>query len=154
VGKLPYKEGTWFAIPLRKGGYAAGLVARLIPGQGKIILAYLFGPKREAIPSIGELGRLSPDMAIKIARIGDLALIDGSWPIIGEAADWRREKWPTPAFIRRDDIGRIAWQVEYSDENPNQVVAERRVPYETAGFEKDGLLGAGAAEIVLTKLLP
>lgn len=48
--RLPYREGTWFALPLRKGGYAVGVVARMAP-RGRIILAYFFGPKRNQIPS-------------------------------------------------------------------------------------------------------
>jgi hypothetical protein len=102
--KLPYKEGTWFAIPLQQGGYAVGRVARL-SGDG-IILAYFFGPKRETVPTLADLGSLTPDSALAVVRAGDLGLIEGSWPIIGDAPVWEREKWPMPAFVRRDEIGK------------------------------------------------
>jgi hypothetical protein len=150
--KLSYKEGTWFAIPLRQGGYAAGRVARHSP-KGEIILAYYFGPKRETIPTLDELDKLTPNSAIRVAKVGALGIIEGSWPIIGDSPKWEREKWPMPDFIRRDDIGKVAWRVVYADDNPNQVIAEQRIPYDSSGYESDGLDGAGAAEIIITKML-
>lgn len=151
--KLPYKEGTWFAIPLRQGGYAAGVVARHVPREGKIVLAYFFGPKLDTIPALRELACLLPDAAIKIARVGDLSLLEGNWPIIGDSPNWQRDKWPMPAFIRRDDIGKAAWRVDYADDNPNQVISEQRVFYDSTQYERDVLSGAGAAEIVISRML-
>lgn len=151
--KLPYKEGTWFAMPLRQGGYSVGRVTRHIPGEGPIILAYFFGPRREAVPALGELESLTPDAAIKVIRVSDLGLVDGSWTIIGDSPEWRREDWPIPVFIRKDDLGRAAWLVEYADDDPNRVVFEQRVPYDTAGYERDSLSGSGAAEIKVSRIL-
>ncbi len=148
----PFKEGTWFAIPLREGGYATGRVARHSP-NGEIILAYFFGPKRETIPALEELEQVASDSAIKIAQVGALGIIEGSWPVVGDLPSWEREKWPIPVFIRRDDIGKMAWRVVYADDNPNWVVSEERIPYESSGYERDSLLGAGAAEIILTQML-
>lgn len=154
MATLPYKEGTWFAVPLRQGGYAVGLVARHVPVEGKIALAYFFGPKRQTIPSVEELDGLTPNMAIKAVRVGDLGLVEGSWPIIGDPPNWQRERWPIPAFVRKDDLGRVAWRVEYDYDDPNRVISEQRVPYETTGYERDALCGAGAAEIVVSRMLP
>jgi hypothetical protein len=148
--KLPYKEGTWFSVPLRQGGYAIGRVARHAP-RGLIILAYLFGPKRETIPALEEADRLQADEAIGVWRISHLGLIDGTWPIIGDSLTWAREKWPTPPFIRK--TGRHAWRVIYSDDNPNELVAEEPIPCETSGLEINALYGAKAAETVLSKIL-
>lgn len=150
--KLPYKEGTWFAVPLRQGGYAVGRVARHTP-KGEIILAYFFGPKRERVPTLEEIDRLEPAEAIKVMRVGYLGLLDGSWPVIGDSPRWERERWPIPAFIRKDDLSRTAWRVIYSDDDPNTVVSEQRIPYEAAGLEKDSLLGDKAVEAVLSQIL-
>ncbi|MCA9090167.1 MAG: immunity 26/phosphotriesterase HocA family protein [Planctomycetaceae bacterium] len=150
---LPYKEGTWFAVPLRQGGYATGVVARHVPGEGKIILAYFFGPKRDTVATMEELGTLSPGDAIKVVRVGDLGIMEGSWPLIGESEQWDREKWPIPPFIRKDDISKTAWRVVYADDNPNEVILEESVSYETSEYERDALFGTGAAEIVVTQLL-
>jgi hypothetical protein len=150
--ELPYKEGTWFAIPLRQGGYALGRVARHSPG-GRIILAYLFGPKREHLPKPDETGGMEPRKAIKVIQIGDSGLIDGSWPIVGNSPDWERESGPSPHFIRRDDISRTAWRVVYSDEDPNKVAREERIPYESTELESAGLYGTKAVEAVLSQIL-
>lgn len=149
--ELPYKEGTWFAIPLRQGGFAAGRVARH-SGNG-CILAYFFSPKRETIPTLEELENLTPDSAIKVLRAGDLGIIEGSWPIVGDSPQWERDKWPIPAFIRRDDIGKVAWRVLYADDNPLQVISEQRIPYDSTGYERDALSGAGAAEAHVSRML-
>jgi hypothetical protein len=150
--KLPYKEGTWFAVPLRQGGYAVGRVARHTP-EGEIILAYLFGPKRERVPTLDEVEHLEPHEAVKAIHVGYLGLLDGSWPVIGDSPRWERERWPMPAFIRKDDLSRTAWRVIYSDDDPNSVVSEQRIPYETAELESAGLYGAKAVEAVLSQLL-
>lgn len=149
---LPFKEGTWIAVPLRHGGYAVGRVARYTP-KGEIILTYFFGPKRERVPTLDEIEHLKPREAIKVIRVSALGLLDGSWPIIGDSAQWEREKWPIPAFIRRDPLSRTAWRVVYADDDPNSVPSEVRIPYETAGLEPDRLSGGKAAEVRLSKIL-
>jgi hypothetical protein len=47
--KINYREGDWFAVPLRDGGYAVGLVARMDNRGG--VLGYFFGPRRDDVPS-------------------------------------------------------------------------------------------------------
>src|SRR5262245_62007255 len=114
--KLPYEEGTWFAVPLRQGGYGVGRVARHAPA-GKMILVYLFGPKRDQLPALDELDQLEPNEAVKVRQASDLGLLDGSWPIIGDSPRWERDRWPIPACIRRDELGGTAWRVVYSDDD-------------------------------------
>jgi hypothetical protein len=75
--KLPYREGTWFAIPLETGGFGVGVVARATK-RGKVILAYFFGPHRSEVPSLDEVERLSPEDAVAVAHVGDLGLHDYS----------------------------------------------------------------------------
>jgi hypothetical protein len=151
--QLPYKEGTWFAVPLKKGGYAAGRVARHSP-KGCVVLAYLFGPKREDVPSLDEVAHLRPDEAISVEMVGDLGLINGSWPIIGNSAHWNRGGWPVPVFIRRVDVlVKSAWRVQYSDDDPNVVLSEERIPYDPTLPNTDGLSGSGAVENWLTHVL-
>src|SRR5580658_8156552 len=81
--KLPNREGTLFAVPLRGGGFAVGVVARAT-NKGKVILCYFFGPRRDSIPALNDMVKLKPESAICVLRIGDLGLINGEWPIIGE----------------------------------------------------------------------
>lgn len=150
--KVNYAEGTWFAIPLRTNGFAVGLAARATT-NGPHILAYFFGPKRESIPSWDELPRLSASSAVKVARISDLHLIDGRWPIIGHSPNFRREAWPFPRFLRSDEMSRRAAIVQYSEDDPGCAIANEHIEFGTSTLERDALLGAGAVELVLTKLL-
>jgi len=149
---LPFMEGTWFAIPLRQSGYAIGRVARQTR-NGEIILAYLFAPKWKHVPAVDEIGCLQPEDAVKVLMVGGLGLIDGTWPVIGDSSSWDRERWPIPAFVRRDDLSRTAWRVVYSDDDPNRIVVEERIPYETTELEPNSLYGHKAAESYLSQIL-
>lgn len=150
--KQPYHEGTWFAVPLNHGGYATGLLARMAPA-GKVVLAYLYGPKRAAIPTLAELAGMRPGDALKVVRMGDMGLANGRWPVIGDAADWQRELWPMPAFIRRSEPAHHAWRAVYADNDPGRPEREVSVPYEMTGLESDLLYGYGSIELLMTKLL-
>ena len=78
-----YQEGSFFAVPLLDGGYGAGLVARLSPGS-KIMLAYLFGPRQDGLPDLAQLASLTAQDAVKVLRVGDMALVSGHWRVLGE----------------------------------------------------------------------
>lgn len=150
--KLPYGEGDWFAVPLRSGGYAVGVVARMAK-HGKVLLGYFFGPQRDHLPTLDEVTSLDPARAVRVLRFGDLALLNGEWPIIGRCFEWDRRRWRMPAFVRRNELRRSAWKVEYADDDPNEVAAESPLTSGGDDIELDALLGAGAVELVLTKLL-
>jgi hypothetical protein len=149
--KLPYREGTWFAVPLRDGGFAVGVVARATP-KGKIILCYFFGPRRSKPASISDVRNFAPHDAILVHRVGDLGLINGEWPILGELPSWDRNLWSMPQFVRKDELCNRAWRVYYSDNDPAQLVKEEPEPLDSK-LERHGLLGYGAAEILVTKRL-
>src|SRR5487761_1007991 len=119
--KLPYKEGTWFAVPLEKGGFGVGCVARHSP-KGVTVLGYFFGPKRDDIPTYDEVCSLQPDRSVLVRIVGDLGLIDGTWPIISDSTAWNRHNWPVPAFSRQDELTKTAWLVRYSDDDPEVLV--------------------------------
>ncbi len=150
--QLPYREGSWFAVPLKNGGYGTGVVARMAPG-GRIMLAYLFGPKRQTIASLAEVAGLRPGDAVRRLRTGDLGLVNRSWPVIGHFDDWDRDAWPMPPFIRRAETLKRAWRASYLDADPGKLEREESIPYDTDNLESDSLYGYGATEILLTKLL-
>lgn len=145
-------EGTWFAVPLRSRGFAIGVVARTSSGGG-VVLSYFFGDVWEQPPPLKDVKHLMPESAVRILRVGDLGLIAETWPVIGRDPNWQRSEWKVPEFVRRDELSRKAWKVVYSDCDANVVVSEVRTAYEETGLERDAVLGAGAAEIVLTRLL-
>src|SRR5687768_5375020 len=86
-GRLPYKEGDWFAVPLRDGGWAVGRVARMPPPpkRGIHLLGYFFGPRRDRVPALDDVADLAPEAAISIERFSDLGLVRGTWPVLGGA---------------------------------------------------------------------
>jgi hypothetical protein len=150
--KVNYKEGTWFAIPLRRGGgYGIGVVAR---AKKPCVLAYCFGPRREFVPKLDEVLKLKADSCLTVLRIGDLGLVSGRWPITGNDPLWIRSDWPMPVFIRREILPPFRnWRVYYSDTDPNEVIKEELEPSDRLELPEDILSGYGAAEIRLTKLL-
>ncbi|MBA5637839.1 hypothetical protein H3H37_12325 [Duganella sp. LX20W] len=150
--KQPYHEGSWFAVPLLEGGYGCGLVARLAPSS-RIMLAYLFGPRHVHLPPFEPLTRLRAGDALRVLRVGDMALASGRWPVLGQMPNWNPAQWPMPAYLRRADALRRAWRVTYSDQDPSRSEREESVPYDTQGMEADSLYGYGSTELLLSRLL-
>jgi hypothetical protein len=149
-----YSEGDWFAVPLRGGGFAAGLIARMMPHREGVLLGYFFGPRRDKFPTLDELRDLSAPDAILVERFGDLGIVDGTWPLVGHVDGWDRSAWPTPAFGRSEELTGRAFKVTYDDVDPNVLLEETPIDLsELASMPKDGLSGAGAVERVLTRLL-
>lgn len=149
MSKLPYREGTWFAVPLAAGVHAVGVVARVGP-QGRVVFGYFFGPRGDELPSMDELRNLGPGDAVIVTRFGDLFLWQGKWPILGQEDEWQRARWPMPAFSRSTEIGGSAWRVEYRDDDPNSLARETRITSEEAeGLPEAALFGAGAVEEIL-----
>jgi hypothetical protein len=151
--KLPYNEGDWFAVPLRKGRrYAVGRIARVAP-HGRIVLGYFFGPSLKRFPKAEALAEYLPKDAILVARCGDLGLINGQWKVIGSSS-WRRNQWKMPKFKRSESISGATFVVRYADGDPSREVSEKKVePSSVAVLAENGLWGSGAVEIRLTKLL-
>jgi hypothetical protein len=150
--KLPYREGTWFAVPLHNGCFAAGLVARAT-NRGRSILCYFFGPY-QAIPPLNELSSLSARDSLLAVMVGDLALMEGKWPVIGRMPSWKRGEWMMPLFIRREPISEKVWLVHRSDSDPSKVVREELLADPPPdNLRHDSLYGSGAAEKILAKLL-
>ena len=149
--KLPYCDGTWFAVPLFQGGYAIGRIVRHT-GQGTL-LAYCFAPKHDLIPSLEDVDHLTARDSFKTMLLSDLHIVEGKWPLIGESSTWRREEWPMPRFILRDDIVNAAFIVTYADDHLLQELPRERVPYDTLGYDSSCQYGAAAAENDLSKAL-
>lgn len=151
--KDTYKEGDWFAVPLPKGGYATGRIARMKKGS-PVLFGYFFGPREERIPQVGNLEKYSPENAVAKFLFGDLNLHNGEWPLVGESSTWERAEWPIPAFVRTEPISNRKWRVIYSDDDPTKVITEQLISDDmTNDLQKDSLLGAGAVEMALDKLL-
>lgn len=147
-----YREGDWFAVPLREGGFGVGLIARANP-KG-VLLGYFFGPREGEIPSLDQVGELAATDAVLVGTFGHLGLTQGKWPIVGRRDDWDRLAWPMPAFVRYEELTGRSFKVFYDDDDPNLLLREEQI---AAGVEEhgpaDGMMGAGYVEKVLTALL-
>lgn len=141
---LPYKEGSWFAVPIAPGGYVLGVVARH-DARGKA-LGYFFGSVHDSVPNLEEAKELDASQAAFCCFFGDLGLIKGRWPILGDL-DWTRESWPLPTFIRTS--GSSSRLVEYSEKD---LTVREEMLCDSASkkqYPSDGLYGAKAVELVL-----
>jgi Immunity protein 26 len=151
--KINYTEGTCFLVPLRKGGYARGVVTRL--NAKGTIFGYFFGPKFAKTKDATLDFTLRPQNNILLAKLGDLGLLKGEWPVIGRIEPWIRTEWPLPPFFRTDALGQLGY-VSYYDDKSLRFVKEEKVKIgeiDASKFPDDSLWGYGAIEIRLTKLL-
>ena len=152
---VKYGEGDCFAVPLPDGGYAIGVIARASSNRGKgVLLGYFFGPRRTALPSLDQLTSLTRKDAAYVCRFGDLGLLNATWPVLGRLPRWSRAEWPMPSFIREQLVSGITFKVVYADDDPARVVSEAETSDTAADHPKDGLLGAQAVALILSKTLP
>jgi hypothetical protein len=152
MAKIAAKEGDWFAVPLREGGFAVGVVARTNQKGG--MFGYFFGPKRAEVPALEDVAGLAPADAVLVGTFGDLGLIRGTWPLLGPCPHWERDRWPMPPLIRYEELTGRSFRVYYADDDPNHVIREEQIPPgATRDGPEDGLMGAGFVEKRLTRVL-
>lgn len=149
--RLPYRDGDWFAVPLRSRGFGVGTIA-CHDGRGGVI-GYFVGERFEQLPTFQVVNRFSRADALRVLRFGDLGLIRSAWPVIGRSEAWSSVDWPVPAFGRRDVSGRC-YRVEYDPHDLRQPYRELEVEEgECNRLPRDALAGSGAVEKLLTSLL-
>jgi hypothetical protein len=88
---IRYKEGQWFAAPLRTSRFALGIVVRGSYRNG-ICLEYFFGPVYSEVPDMGITLVKKPNDAILITRFGDRGITTGEWPLIESLRLFSREE--------------------------------------------------------------
>lgn len=148
--KVNYLAGSCFLVPLRNGGYARGVVARL-NGKG-LVFGYFFGP-RLASPEDASACGLRPDQAVLIGKFGDLSLTSGAWKSLGLVEAWTPKEWPMPPLVRVDEATGQA-TLSFYDERTFECIKEEVAPSGSQDrYPYDRTMGAGAVEIRLSKLL-
>ena len=139
-------------MPLRTDGFALEIIARANPKGA--LLGYFFGPRRHERPRLVDSTGLLPDQAVLVGRFGHLGIRGGSWPLLGQEPVWDRSAWPTPIFVRYEELTGRTFHVQYDDHDPARRIRETPV---TPGLAEqgptDGLMGAGFVEQRLTALL-
>ncbi len=147
-----YREGDWFGIPLRRGGYAVGLVARR-PRRGTVMLGYFFGPARKALPTEEGLAAIRAEQAQLVCRLKDTPLHRGVWPVVGRCARWRRKDWPMPAFFRREGLSGRGIRVEYDSDNLTTPARETPASVPDATLPEDVVLNDARVLEALMQIL-
>jgi hypothetical protein len=151
--KANYSEGDCFSIPLREGGYARGVVARM-DGEG-IVFGYFFGPKIEHIADVFISDDLSPEQSVLSGQFGDLGLLNMEWQVIGSVSSWSRDEWVMPRFLRADP-GDLTGILSTYDENSLKFKSEMEIDLSQVDVKntpKDMVMGYGSVEIKLTRIL-
>lgn len=154
--RIKYREGDWFAVPLRSGGYALGILAR---GSLRVKggLGYFFPSRYDHPPTAADVAHLTAQQAIYIHWFGDLGIIEGRWPLIPSDRSFSRADWPVPRFGRVDMFNsELGWITEYrqDDEGSRVPLAETRVPVaQIAGLPEEGTASAGFIEVKLAMLI-
>lgn len=96
---------------------------------------------------------LHPHQSVLVGKFGHLGTASGTWPPLGRGPEWDRSIWPTPVFVRYEELTGRTVHVRY-DDDPNRVIGETSVqPGPAEQGPQDGLMGAGFVEIRLTRLL-
>jgi hypothetical protein len=154
--RIKYREGQWFAVPLRTGGYAPGIIVR---GDYKTKggLGYFFPIRSIQPPNASEIAHLNASQATLISWFGDLGIAQGRWPLIFSERTFSREDWLVPRFGRIDMFDpERGWITEYSqgDDGRALYVAETRVRVaEIADLPEVGTASAGYVEVKLAILI-
>lgn len=145
-----FKEGDCFALPLKRGGYALGLIARM---NNHGVIGYFFGTRYRDVPKPADLEGLRLKEAIQCLKFSDMDLRNRSWPIVGSLPAWERQHWPMPSFAHIDVVSGQPYIRNY-DENSLNFVSERKcTQQELVGLPEDGDFGSGAVVIRISRLV-
>jgi Immunity protein 26 len=119
--KQKVEEGDVFAVPLRSGGFAVGLVARRYKTIG---LGYFFNKVFPSIASIEEEANINNLKIEFIGRFGTLGIVDREWPILklNNSLHFKKEGWPIPIFKMQDPITERYFAVIYGDTLVNETI--------------------------------
>jgi Immunity protein 26 len=134
MAKVKYLEGDWFAVPLLDGGFGVGVIARANPKAA--LLDYFFGLPRAEIPTLSDVADLKPGDAVLIRKFGHLGIVQGRWPLMGRIDGWDRQEWPTPVFVRYEELTGRSFRVFLR--------RQRSEPDTPRGASTSGRIRAGA----------
>jgi hypothetical protein len=146
--KRKLREGTFFGVPLMKGGYCLGIIARQNKG---IALGYFFNKIYSDVPSIN-IADAEKNKVILIAKFSGLEIEEGAWPIIETDTKFCREEWPIPVMKMEDPLRSKFYGVLY-DETLLSDIRVGITEEEAARMFKYGLYGSIALQKKLESLI-
>ncbi|MFY0639797.1 MAG: hypothetical protein JXR16_02045 [Bermanella sp.] len=148
--KNNYIPGTWFSVPLRKGGYALGVIVSV--GDKGVLYGYFFKPKLTEIPN-KLAGSISLSECVLKAKFGHLGLSKGRWKIIEKDNEWAKKGWGVEPMVRLDEDASIGFISHYNESLRLISEEKHKISSDLYKYPRDSLLGAGAVEIRLTNIL-
>ncbi len=150
---MNYEEGSCFAVPLRDGGFARGVITCW--NGDNILAGYFFGPRIASLEDLEVDESMVPGLEMLIARFGNIGLKNKSWPMIGQVPHWNRNDWKLPRFLKIDNSSNECRLRTYDNTTLEFISEEVFSLHEInpENFHRSGLLGHGAVEIILTKQL-
>ncbi|MEE8046817.1 MAG: Imm26 family immunity protein [Dehalococcoidia bacterium] len=149
-----YSEGDFFAVPLKSGGFGVGIAVCVGP-RGTVVGRF-FGPTREAVPTMDELGNLTEDDSIHVEHFRDDGLKNGSWEVIGRHPMWDSYEWPILKFGWFQTLASGSGGKAFEMELDEDLRTFRQKEISREQFEKlpyEGVVASKAAEITLTLVL-
>ena len=162
--KIDYKEGDCFSVPLCVGdddergegrnGYGRGVVTRM--DGSACIFGHFFGPKIAKLADVRVDSDLSADNALFSYQFGALGLMEDEWQVVGSVPGWSRDEWPMPEVFLNYSAKAPYGLLEEYDEDTLESVGSRRIELsaiDVDSFHPDGLLGYGAVEYEVTRLI-
>lgn len=117
-------------MPLSDGQFIAGVLARISPQGQQIGLGYFFDEIFSSKPSLEVLRDKRAADAREAVRFSTLSLINGHWAVLGKCAGWNRSEWPMPSSVRQPCPTVTAFEVQFDDDDPLQVIASNRISCE------------------------
>ena len=147
--KIKIKEGDLFAIPLRNGGYALGIINRM---HGEMTMGYFFDKVYPNVPAEVDASDIKSWKVILIGKFSSAGIENGEWPLLVTNFAFDRDDWPVPILKMQDPLTDIYYAVVYDETLLND--KRYRISKEEADkLYGDGYYGYGAVEKRLTALL-
>jgi hypothetical protein len=144
--KINYSEGDCFLVPLKNGGYARGVVARL-NGKGKVC-SFFFLPRYEHITDAIIDDYLTPANSLYVSFHSDSGfIVDNRWKVFGKISPWVRDDWHLPVFGFTNTLLDERGELRYYDDKTLEKINEETVSVEkVANLPEDGAAGSGYIE--------
>lgn len=147
-------EGAILAIPLANGKWGIAVICRSRKG---IFVLRFYSNVSNSLEEASSLqfGFLKPQDALAVARVGNLGVQESRWHVVGRVNPWDRSIWGQTKFSRvLDSFPPVRYfEDEYSDDEPTEHLAEKRITEEEAAkLPRSALMGSEFAEGFLTRL--
>jgi hypothetical protein len=95
----------------------------------------------------------SPETSLLSGLFGDLAIVRGDWPILGQLPSWDRKDWPLPRLSTK--LANGSFRLTRYDEDTLEAINEKITQDERLALRlpEDGVMGYKYVELMLSSLI-